>query len=324
MIIFIFGKETYLSLEKLAAMRSKFLEKFDPSGMNLAEFDAQKSSVKIGDVAQAIQSAPFLGEKRMVIIKGLLSHASTKPDAKPWLEQLEKTPDSTIAIVVDDVSVKKGEKHSMIKALGDREDVHVYPCESLEGMALERFAVAHAKKVGLVIGAAELRRVVAMVGGNLWQLTGELEKLTAYGAGKAVTGEAISLLVRGNGDDQMFALMDALSGGNVRQALALLREQRQFGTADGQLFAMLARQVRLMLAARSMIESDPGATKQALASALGLHPFVAQKSLAQARRFSLSELEELHDRLFELDRGAKSGGVDFTVAVDRVVSVMLT
>ena len=266
MLIFIYGEETYLSREKLAAMRARFQEKFDPSGMNLAEFEAGESA--LGDVVQAVQSAPFLGKKRMVILKGLLSYASKKADAAPWLEQFEKIPESTIVIIFDDVSVAKAKKHALVVGLETREDVYVYPFIRPEGPALEKWAAGFAKERALVIDRAKLSRVVQMVGLNLWQLAGELEKLAAYSSGYPVTDEVIELLVRGNSDDQMFVLMDAVSAGDGKRALGLLRDQRRFGTSEGQLFGMLARQVRLLLGVRAMLDEHPTATQQDIARAL--------------------------------------------------------
>jgi len=322
MLIFLIGVDTCRSQKKLSVMRERFLEKFDPSGMNVQEFDGAKA--KLGDVAQAISSVPFLSEKRMVIVKGLLTHASTKPDAVPWSKLFQSVPDSTICILQDDVSVKKGVKHTLVKEFSDTDDVHVYQFPTLEGAALVRFAEEEARRTGLRVDRVRLQDVVRRVGPDTWQLRNEIGKLAAYMEGEPLTIEAIELLVRSNASDQMFPLMDAASVGNAKKALELLSTQRKFGTGDGQLIGMLARQIRLLLAARTELDRNGSLTKQEFAKILGVHPFVAQKTLASARAFSAEALEELHECLYVLDAKAKRGGVSMEVAVDRTVAKMIT
>ncbi|MDP2631726.1 MAG: DNA polymerase III subunit delta [Candidatus Uhrbacteria bacterium] len=322
MLIFIYGNNSYLAHEKVKVMREKFLEKFDKSGMNLAHFDIGAGSFhSFGDVMQAVKTPPFLGEKRMVIISGLLS--LKKAEAEPWAESLVNVPESTIVILQDDVSVKMGAKHHLLKVLGSGEDVHTYPMEELTGSQLSVWATSHAKGIGLNIDSRLLQKVVSMVGGDLWQLSGELDKLAGHSLGLPVTEEMVRNLVRANFEDQMFNFIDAVANKNSSQALALLHEQRLAGSADFHLFAMLARQIRILLGVRDVLDRNPQATKADVASALNVHPFVAQKSLAQARRMEMAQLRNLHNMLFEFDHKLKSSGISAEVAVDRFVAEML-
>ncbi|MBT4856594.1 DNA polymerase III subunit delta [Candidatus Uhrbacteria bacterium] len=317
MLIFVFGENTYSSLHKLAQLREHFVAKHDPSGMNVAEFVVGK--VKFGEVMSGIQAPPFLGAKRMVIVRGLCETYSTKKDAKEWIEAFARIPESTIVVVWDGVSVKKMVRHAMVKAFVDQEGVHSYPFEALAGGALSSWADQYAKQIGLSIDRRLLGTVVSRVGSDLWQLSGELEKLAAYSGGTALDETAIDLLVRTNSDDQMFALMDALSGGQYKRVLGLLSSQRQFGTSDHQLFAMLSRQIRLLLSVRDLLDSSPGMTKQDVASSLSLHPFVAQKTLSQARGFTKDQLLHIQTLLYRLDKLIKNGKVDMEFAMDRAV-----
>ena len=322
MLIFVYGENTYASLQKLSTLREHFVQKHDPSGMNVSEFVVGKS--KLGEVMAGIQAPPFLGAKRLVIVKGLCETYSTKKDAKEWIEAFERIPESTVVAVWDRVSVKKMVRHAMIKAYADKQDVHQYAFSSLEGSQLQSWAADYAKQLELQIDRSLLMMIVSRVGSDLWQLSGELAKVAAYMNGAPATQEVVDLLVRTNSDDQMFALMDALSAGQTKRVLELLRSQRQFGTADHQLFAMLSRQVRLLLSVRDLIDQRGSVSKQDVAGALSLHPFVAQKTLSQAQRFSKEQLLHMQTLLYRLDRLIKRGQVDAELAVDRAVVGMST
>lgn len=320
MIIFVYGEDSYSALAHLEAMRERFVEKFDPSGMNVAEFSGK---LEVGPISQALQSPGFMSDKRMVIVKGLLSQVTRKPDAKPWVEQLNRIPSETIAIFFDDLSEKKVEKNEIFKQLSQKDDFHTYTFPVLTGAGLSKWSSQEAARLKLRISPALLSRVVALVGSDLWQLSGELKKISSYSNGAEVTDEMIELLVKANFEDRMFDFVDAVALRDGGRALKLLNEQRESGSTDFHLFSMIARQVRLLIGARDVLEGNPRATKQDVAQALGVHPFVAQKTLAQARAFSAEHLARLHELVFSFDKRVKTGGSRIEIAVDRVVAEMV-
>ena len=323
MIIFVHGENSYLSLKHVEKMRTKFSATLDKSGMNLAEFPLSGKKIEIGSVMQSVQTPPFLGEKRMVIVKGLLEEVTTKPNAKPWVEALQKTPDTSIVILLNALPASKIQKNHLYKSLNDQDSVHVYDFPALQGSALTSWATEYAKELGLNIDRSLLNQIIGLVGADLWQLSGELEKIAAYADGKAVTPEMISQLVRANYEDAMFDFVDAVSQKNTQRALGLLHAQRESGSSDFHLFAMLARQIRLLLGARTVLDRNPNAGKAEVASEMGLHPFVAQKTLAQARSFDSASLILLHGMLESFDQKMKTGGIAAGIAVDRLVVEML-
>lgn len=320
MLIFVYGDDSVRIAEKVGELRSRFLSKFDSSGMNLAEFPVPgTSSIPFPEVLQAVQSSPFLAEKRMVIVRGLLDGLK-KADAKQWAEGLQRTPASTIVVLVDELEAKKVEKHELFVSLKGGAEVHSYAQEKLEGSALSRMVIERAKALGASITLPVAHELIAIVGDDAWLLQREIEKLSAYAQGQPVTKEMLELLVRGSVAGNIFAFVDAVSQRNGKLALSLLEKERLAGSADLYLLAMIARQVRIVLQIRSLLEDNPNA---ALASSLGLHPFVVQKAEVQAKRFTLSQLLALHALLTRLDREAKRGLIDPALAVDRLVAEMV-
>ena len=57
---------------------------------------------------------------------------------------------------------------------------------------------------------------------------------------------------------------------------------------------------------------------------MNIHPFVAQKSLQQARAFTLPHLKSAHDALFHYDLSLKTGKIKAEMAVDLTVAKFLT
>jgi DNA polymerase-3 subunit delta len=80
---------------------------------------------------------------------------------------------------------------------------------------------------------------------------------------------------------------------------------------------MVIRQFRLLLLAREVLDSN--GNQKDVEKALGVHPFVAEKTTRQARSFTLPLLERIYHRLLEIDEGAKTGQVALDLALDMLV-----
>ena len=319
MLIFVYGQDTFRVREKVRVMKEKFSEKFDKGGMNLVEFS---NKPVLGEVMQAVQSPPFLGDKRMVVVRDLCGTLK-KDQVETWQEGLSKIPESTIVILWEEIDPKKLEKHALYKALSKQSEVHTYPFPLLKDAALTQWVVGRVQEMGAQIDRIALTSLVGRVGSDLWQMQHELEKLVAYAGSGMVTNEMVEELVRASFEDQIFQLVDAISHRNANKAIRLLDEERWSGASDQYIFGMLARQVRILLGARSVLDLNANATKDYVASELSLHPFVAQKAVGQARSFVTQDLVRAHELLFELDQASKSGRLGADLAVDLVVAQML-
>lgn len=319
MLIFVYGDDEVRVSEKLAQLRSHFLSKIDPTGLNLAEFPAPGTAqIPFADVAQAVGSAPFLAAKRMVIVRGLFEGLK-KAEAKEWAEVFARTPESTIVVLADVEETKNIEKHELYTSLKDKAEVHSYVQPKLEGAALARAVIEKAKGLGGTMTLDVANELIKRAGEEMWQLQHEVEKLVAYANGQQITMAMLDLLVSTNAESNVFAFVDAISQRDTKTAMKLLAKEREAGAADLYLLAMIARQVRILLQIRHLIAEQPQAN---VAKELGLHPFVAQKASGQAKRFDNPTLLRLHQMLTKLDMEAKRGQIDAGLAVDRVVVEM--
>jgi DNA polymerase-3 subunit delta len=321
-IIFIYGDDALRVKERAEDMRQKFAEKFDPTGMNVDEFVVRDSfDAERGTVIGAAQASPFLSEKRMVVVRGLVSSLK-KAEARPWVEGFTRVPSSTILIFADAVASSALEKSEIFKALKDTPDVHAYPLPQLEGGELTTWAMSRAKLHGAILMPAMLSALLSRTGSDSWRIDAELQKLAAYANGRPIDQKMITDLVRVESEADIFAFMDALSSGQSARALGKLAEEREAGGDEFQLFGMLLRQIRLLMQARDVLDRNPKAMKQEFADALSVHPFVAQKLLNEVRSWSPAKLESLHGLAFKLDKSMKTGLAP-DISVDRLVSSFL-
>jgi len=73
----------------------------------------------------------------------------------------------------------------------------------------------------------------------------------------------------------------------------------------------------LLIQAREIL--DGRGTKDDVARALGVHPFVAEKAAQQAARFSIESLEAIYHRLLNIDESVKTSQMTLDLAMDTLV-----
>ncbi len=324
MLIFVYGDDTFRIQEKVKQMKEAFKVKFDPTGLNTAEFpNGDTAKFEVGEVMGAVRSLPFLGQKRMVVVRDLIARTK-KTDMDVWEKGFLQAPESTIVIFWETESVKDVEKKPLFVALKGAAEVHNYPFPELEGAALVRWTSERVKARGGSIDPQALQGLADRVQGDLWQMDHEISKLVAYASGHEISRAVIDELVPLSFEEKIFELMDAVSQKRKADAIRMLSNERSAGSDDHYLLTMLGRQVRILLGARALLDENPRVTKETLAAALSVHPFVAQKVLAQAKGFSFSHLRAVHDLLFEFDQQLKSGQVAPDMAVDLTAVKMMT
>ncbi len=319
MLLFVYGEDHFRAQEKVSQLKSAFREKHDPSGLNTVVFPSADGKLVVGDVIQAVTTMPFLSKHRMVIIRDLIESVK-KDDLALWESGLLRTPDSTIVILWESKAAEAIEKKPLFKTLKEHAQIHTYPFPVLTGSALTAWIAERCAGKGSVIESGAARALIERVGADLWQMSHEIDKLVAYANGSSITEAMVSELVQANFEGKIFELVDALSRKDVRATVRMLEEERFAGSDDYYLMSMFARQIRLLLGARSVLETNPHADKSVIATELDVHPFVASKLVTQAKNFSLKQLLDAHAQLFEFDRAMKSGGITADLAVDLVAT----
>jgi DNA polymerase III subunit delta len=323
MLLVVYGNDAFRVKERARDFVTKFVQKHDPARMNIDEIVfGKKDDLDIARMNDIVTASPFLAERRMVRVDGILSFVTTKPEAEPWIKALTSIPESTIVLLVDAIGVEKIEKTELFKRLSGAKDLHVYPMPMLSGSELRLWVQQRAKEHGAVIVPAIAEELIGRVGGDTWRLEMEIGKLSAFAGDAPVDSTMISSLVSSEYVEDVFGMVDAIAGGRPAFALQKLAEERAAGADEFPLFGMLARQVRLILQAKALLEDSPNAGKQDIADAFGVHPFVAQKVLAEAKRQSFGKVRAWHSLVAELDVAMKRG-VSADIAVDRLVAALL-
>lgn len=304
MVIFVCGEDNYRVGRKTRELVDAFTQKFDTSGLNVDRRDGEKITPE--QLADAIRTQPFLSAKRMVVVRGLLGRKLQKSE-EAFVDALKAHAADTVVLCADTLSAAALTKHALRKAAGKEAIEYLFPL--LKAPEVKQWILAETQVRGVRIEPGAADALAQMVGADLERLSHELDKLAAYVSERPISRDDVSLLVERHAEENIFALTDALGNRQAAGAARLLEQEYEAGSDPLGLFAMLARQVRLLIATASYLGAHPGAGSGQLAEALALHPFVAQKTLSQAKRYSWEQLVQMHGQLSVAERSIKTGRI---------------
>src|SRR6185437_9177770 len=154
------------------------------------------------------------------------------------------------------------------------------------------------------------RRLAELVGDDLYELAGEVEKLATWSSGEEVREADVDLLVAPRAESPPWNLTDAWG---ARDVGAVLRAAERMLDRTGdpvsrtipRLVGSLTTHLRRARQAHRL--EAAGVSAADAASKLGIKPFPAQKLYGQVRNFSAGELDAALIRLAALDHALKGG-----------------
>jgi DNA polymerase-3 subunit delta len=310
------------------------------------------AGAEIGAIREACETMPFLSDGRLVIVEGLpkpkREAASKESDEAPTKAEAEAAPakgkgkraakkptatalarefagtlaeigshlpaTTTLAIIVAETLPKT---HPLVEAAEAHGKLHLFMPPT--GPALEKWITARAQLEHATLTPDALKALANLANGQLRVLANEIAKLATYvGPEGVITAQTVQLLVPDSRETRVFDLTDALARGERGPALRLLHELLADGQPPLMILALVARQVRTLTQVKDL--AAQGARPPEIASMAGLAPFLVEKTLNQARRFSIAQLEAAQRACLEVDTALKRSRLAPDLALDLLLT----
>jgi DNA polymerase-3 subunit delta len=313
------GTDEFSCRAQLQAMRGQM---GDPSVAELNTLVLDGKAVSAADVLSAASAVPFLSDRRLVIVEGMLTWLTRKgagKSAKAELDALAQglpdLPGTARVVFVEPGTLS--ERHPILQlARTDPGGFHKEfnpPRDPVTWITNQS-----AREYGTDIDRRAALALAAVVGDDLRAADSELAKLAAYvGGQRAITEADVALLTPYVPEADVFDMVDALGKRDGAAASRLLHRLLEDGEPL-QLFGMIVRQFRLLILAREHFNA--GGTPGQLSQAIGVHPFVGEKLTGQVKTFSLDQLEHIYHFLLETDISIKTGKVEAVLALDLLIA----
>lgn len=313
------GPDEFTMSQTIDKMRAD-MRKVDAAGLNLAELDG--TAVSAAEALSAVSAMPFLADRRLVIVRGLLTHISRKGAGEVGKKQRERLaedlphlPDYARLVFAEP---KPLPANSKLLKLAER-DPGGYVKAFNAPKNMPQWLMNRAKRdYDTELEPMAAHALASVVGEDLRRADNELVKLVSYAAGAPIDEATVALLTPYTSETVVWGMLDAMAAGQGAQAMTMLHNLLDQPEEDGfRLWALFVRQFRLMLLAKEHLETGGGG---ALADALGMRPFQVEKLPKQVRPFSLEQLEGVYRKIREYDEAIKTGRMDVKLALDVLVA----
>jgi DNA polymerase-3 subunit delta len=291
------GEERLFHEELLAAVLNKMLSPEDQQ-FNFMRIDAEQ--ILPAELISNLETPPFFGNARLIYLENFEKGGAG----------IEEAVFKGITGIADGVNLfisasKLDGRKKLHQELQKR--VSVVDCNKLSRNDLPLWVKQRAEKMGLKLTAVQITKLGQRAGQDLIRVRTEIDKVKTFAAEKSsVSEEDFDRLIAGEPEPDIFGLIDAVAERNPRLGLPRLKTLLDAGENEIKILATVARQFRNITAAFEARKK--GLTPKMLAGFLGINPYVADKSFTQSGRFTLSELQQIMERLLLADYRIKTGG----------------
>jgi DNA polymerase III subunit delta len=285
--------------------------------------------VTLEHLRSACETVPFLAEKRLVIVEGLLERFEQK--GKNGKKKATHQPDKAEEYIVIAEAMKKLPPFTELVIIGGKISARNPLLQELSAIVkvnnfallikdqLNQWVERRVTGAGSSISPNALALLVKFVGNDLWTMAGEVDKLTQFAAGRRIEEADVKTVVSDAKEATVFAMVDAVMESRVSAAQELLQQQFRQGEAPAQLLTMIARQLRIIFQVKEM--RSKGIPRAIIQTKLGLKAdFILDKAWAQANKYSTDRLREVFHKLLEADISIKTGKLEGEIALDILVT----
>jgi DNA polymerase III delta subunit len=201
----------------------------------------------------------------------------------------------------------------LVQAVGEVREVKVARKD------LPAWVARRAKVKVLELAPDAAGALVERLGEDPAALDQALDQLGSAFAGTRVTRALVAEQFRGLGDQHVWDLCDRAFARDLPGAMRSLATLLQSGVDALPILGGIASRLRDLVRVRSLPDRMPPSD---LARAAGLRfEWQARRYRESARRFSMDELVDIHDRIVEADRTLKSGATGDVVLPALVMAI---
>lgn len=304
MIVFLTGKETYLIHHRRQQLKKKFREKYPNAILDTFDIDEDSTYEQVRE--SLLQGGGLFSMQKLVDIRNIFSFDPQKQEKMLAVLEGQALENQELAVIISQSEIKD-KKSKLYKFL--KEKTKPEEMAPLEGLKLKTWIageVISRSDNRLKVKPEAIIRLMSAAKNDLWKISSEIDKLVSYKPQGELTTEDIDQLCQGEAEAKIFDLVDAISTKNKAQANRLVHALAAAGENEFYIYTMLVSQFRNMLRVYDCQKKgifSPGAISQSL----GIHPFVATKTIGQLRFFSLPQLKALFQLAAELDYEVKKG-----------------
>ncbi len=319
-VYLLFGNDAYLKQNYLKRIIRKTVSEDDC--FNFQQFSGD---CDLQDVYDAVQQLPLMAERKCVVLSDYDYEKADKASFQKLLVLLEEAVDSAVLVLFFDwVEVElKSEKTKKLIAAVEKPGGRAVLLDHRQKSDLVRMLCSGASRRGCQMDPSTARYLIETVSDDLNLLKSELEKLTAYCAGKPITPQAIDFVCVKTVESSVYNISKELLSGNLAGAMALLDELFLLRTEPVLILSILSGAYVDLYKAKAA--SDAGRRPEQCAAELGYkgREFVLARAERQLRQFDDVKLEKSLSAFLQADTALKSSSADARTILEELLVRLL-
>jgi DNA polymerase-3 subunit delta len=325
MLYILYGQDDF-SLNQAVKEIKADLGDWEMVATNTTSLEGQH--LTLSELRNKCGAAPFLSSYRLVIVDGLLGRFEVK-QSRPrsgkgksgnglgeWEDlasYIKQMPETTVLMLVDEEV--KGQ-NPLLKKISPLAEVRTFPL--LRGKDLKAWIQKRVRGEGGDITPQAVNLLAELIGGDLWAMDGEIQKLLLYSQERPVSEDDVRQLVSHVQEANIFALVDAVAEGRTELAQRILHRLYDEGVAPTYIMVMITRQFRLIAQAGDL---GKGLSRLQIQDRLGLKSsYSLDKTLSQAKLYDFEGVKRAYDKLLETDLAIKTGKYSDKLALELLVT----
>ncbi len=329
MFYIIYGDDSYRCQAALNDIKAG-LGSPDMVSVNTTLLDGRKLTIRaLSDVCNVV---PFMAPSRLIVVEGLLkrfqpgekqtranggSGDDGNQNLKEWQglsDYIKGMPASTVLVMFEpDIDTRSA--NPLVKALSPVAD-KVMQLSEMKSRELTAWIKDYALTNGARVSPEAVALLADYIGGDLWSLSGEMNKLMTYCQDREINETDVREITSFAREENIFALVDAVLEGRIKEAQLMLHRMLLYGTAPQQILSMIERQLTIILRVKEL----QGLPQPEIRERLGLHPrYPLDKTFKQARIFTMARLRKAFHALLDTDVAIKTGKYEDDLALDLLV-----
>jgi len=328
MLYILYGKDDFSLHQSLQEIKK---EAGTPELLETNTTIVDGQQLTLSQLVSLCNTVPFLSERRLVIVENLLQRFEIKPGAKrdrpaeaehkkkeveEWQglsSYIKQMPASTFLVLING---ELSQDNPVLRDLVPVAEIRTFP--ELKGKKLRDWIQNHVAGNKSTIADRAVSLLIEAIGGDLWTMDKEIEKLLLYCSGRAIMENDVRQLVSQTREPNILYLVDAILERKVKVAHELLHRLLEEGMLPSHLLAMLARQLGFIVRAKELPRGLPREEAQKKLGLLKDYPF--DKTLTQAKAYTLDRVREVYHKIVETDLAIKTGKYGEELALDLLIA----
>ncbi|MDR3049515.1 MAG: DNA polymerase III subunit delta [Elusimicrobiota bacterium] len=286
------------------------------------------------DIFNALQTVPFFGSKRIIIVKELNKMLANTDSAVKLTEYISNPVDTAVLLLAylgNSTKDTSDKRKSLINKCSKDENCLFVECKKLYENTIRTFINEEFKSRGKTASYGAVSMLIEENGVDMLNIVNEIEKAALFVGQKqkSISEQDIEMISGYTKEANIFNLSNAIEAKDGSKSLDILDKLLAQGTLPPpRILSNIMATVRKLLMAKSLLE-EKHKPQSEIISILRLSTHYAPAYFSNLRKHSLKRLKESLIKLLEMDGALKSASDKISplqkailfITDDKVISV---